>query len=253
MILPAMPHERYAVRRSGEGTKVTGQDPTVRAGPTVEESPLFAGLNAAALKTLRGRAIERRFAADETLFTAGAPARGLFMVLDGSVRVLRARDGRQHVIHHEGRWGTLGEVPLYDGGGYPATAVAATDTRCAIITRETLAAMMVDDARLSWRLLETLAKRVRRLVDRVDALATQDVAARLAAHLLARTTSRDGVAVATLEGTGARLAEDLGTVREVVVRALRALQRDGLVRRLGPRRYELLRIDALRAMADVSG
>jgi CRP/FNR family transcriptional regulator len=219
----------------------------------VEASPLFAGLNAAALRTLRGRAIERHFAADETLFIAGAPARGLFIVLDGSVRVLRARDGRQHVIHHEGRWGTLGEVPLYDGAGYPATAIAATDTRCAIVTRETLAAMMVDDPRLSWRLLETLAARVRGLVDRVDALATQDVAARLAAHLLARSVSRDGMDVATLDGTQVRLAEDLGTVREVVVRALRALQRDGLVRRLGPGRYELLRPDAVRALADVAG
>ena len=113
--------------------------------------------------------------------------------------------------------------------------------------------MMADDPRLSWRLLETLARRVRRLVDRVDALATQDVAARLAAHLLARTITSDGVPVATLEGTQADLAEELGTVREVVVRALRALHRDGLVRRIGPGRYELRHVDALRAMADVAG
>ena len=253
MILAAMPHERYAAPGSGEGTKVTGRGADFPAPPTVEESPLFAGLNAAALKTLRGRAIERHFAADETLFTAGTAARGLFIVLDGSVRVLRARDGRQHVIHHEGRWGTLGEVPLYDGGEYPATAVAATDTRCAIITRETLAAMMVDDPRLSWRLLETLATRVRRLVDRVDALATQDVAARLAAHLIARAVGSQGGTVAAIGGTQAEMAEDLGTVREVVVRVLRAFQRDGLVRRVGPGRYELLRPDTLRAMADVAG
>ena len=253
MILAAMPHECYRAPGSGEGTKVTGVDVTAPVPPAVEESPLFAGLNAAALKTLRGRAIERRFAADETLFTAGSPAGGLFIVLDGSVRVLRARDGRQHVIHHERRWGTLGEVPLYDGGGYPATAVAATDARCAIITRETLAAMMVDDPRLSWRLLETLATRVRRLVDRVDALATKDVAARLAAHLLARAVASEGGYVAKIDGTQAELAEDLGTVREVVVRALRALQREGLMRRVGPGRYELLRPDALRAMADVAG
>lgn len=246
-----MPHGRYAARGSREGTKVTRQAAVAPHAATVEDSPLFGGLNAAALRTLRGRAVERRFTANEVLFSAGAPARGLFIVLDGSVRVLRARDGRQHVIHLEGPWGTLGEVPLYDGGAYPATAVAATDTRCAVVTKETLAAMMVDDPRLSWRLLETLARRVRGLVDRVDALTTRNVAARLAAHLLTRTAPGAETHVALLDGTQAELAEELGTVREVVVRELRSLQRDGVIRRIGPRRYELTRPDALRAIADL--
>jgi CRP/FNR family transcriptional regulator len=219
----------------------------------VEETPLFTGLNASALRTLRGRAVERRFAPDEMLFAAGAPARGLFIVLEGSVRVVRTRDGRQHVIHLEGPSGTLGEVPLYIGGGYPATAIAATDTRCAVIAAETLATMMVEDPRLSWRLLETLARRVRGLVERVDALATQDVATRLAAHLLARTVPVAGTYVATVDGTQVQLAEELGTVREVVVRHLRELQRGGVIRRTAPRRYEVMRLDALRSAAGVDG
>ena len=215
----------------------------------IEETPLFAGLNAAALRTLRSRTVERRFAADEVLFVAGAPLRGLFVILEGSVRVVRTRDGRQHVIHLEGPGGTLGEVPLYAGGGYPATAVAATETRCAVIGRETLATMMVDDPQLSWRLLERLASRVRGLVERVDALATQDVAARLAAHLLATAEVVGGRQVATLRGTQSELAEELGTVREVVVRHLRALQESRVIRQVGRGEYEILRVDALRVTA----
>ena len=216
---------------------------------TVDATPLFAGLNATALRTLRGRSIERHFAADEVLFIAGAPPRGLFVILEGSVRVVRSRDGRQHVIHLEGPGGTLGEVPLYGGGGYPATAIAATATRCAVIPKETLATMLIDDPRLCWRLLEKLARRIRGLVERVDALATQDVAARLAAHILARTAASDARQIATLAGTQAELAEELGTVREVVVRHLQLLQRDGVVRRVARGRYEVLRLDALREAA----
>jgi CRP/FNR family transcriptional regulator len=216
---------------------------------TVDATPLFAGLNAAALRTLRSRAIERRFAADEMLFLAGAPSRGLFVILEGSVRVVRSRDGRQHVIHLEEPGGTLGEVPLYCGGAYPATAIAASETRCAVIGRETLATMMVDDPQLSWRLLEKLAFRVRALVERVDALATLDVAARLAAHILARTDVSGDRQVATLTGTQTELAEELGTVREVVVRQLGALERDGVMRRLTRGRYEILQIDVLREAA----
>ena len=215
----------------------------------LDATPLFSGLNAAALRTLRGRSIERHFASDEVLFIAGAPSRGLFVILEGSVRVVRSRDGRQHVIHLEGPGGTLGEVPLYAGGEYPATAIAAMETRCAVVGKETLQTMMVDDPRLGWRLLEKLARRVRGLVERVDALATQDVAARLAAHILARTAAADGRDVATLAGTQGELAEELGTVREVVVRHLRTLERDGVMRRLARGRYEILRLGALREAA----
>ena len=216
---------------------------------TVEAAPLFAGLNAAALRTLRARSIERSYVAGETLFIAGAPSRGLFVILEGSVRVVRSREGRQHVIHLEGPGGTLGEVPLYVGGGYPATAVAVAVTRCAVLTRQTLATMMVEDPQLSWRLLERLALRVRGLVDRLDGLATQDVASRLAAHILARTALDGEREIAVLTGTQAELAEELGTVREVVVRHLRALLRSGVLRQVGRGRYEVLRVDALREAA----
>ena len=212
---------------------------------------MFDGLNAAALRTLRSRSVERRFATDAVLFIAGAPSRGLFVVLEGFVRVVRTRGGRQHVIHIEGPGGTLGEVPLYVGGGYPATAVAAAPTRCAVIGRETLGAMIANDPQLAWRLLERLATRVRGLVDRIDALATQDVAARLAAHLLARVESDGKRHLTALGGTQMQLAEELGTVREVVVRHLRLLQGAGVLRRTGRGRYEILGIDALRAAAGV--
>ena len=234
-----------------EGTKVTGgSNPHASGSMTVDATPLFAGLNPAALRTLRARAVERHFAADEVLFIAGAPSRGLFVILEGSVRVVRTRGGRQHVIHLEGPGGTLGEVPLYGGGGgYPATAVAAAPTRCAVVGKDTLATMMVDDPQLSWRLLEKLARRVRGLVDRVDALATQDVAARLAAYILARTTAVGDMTIAVIGGTQGDLAEELGTVREVVVRHLRGLERAGIMRRLSRGRYEILQLSALRDAA----
>ena len=242
----------YVAPWAGEGTKVTPGTPSpTKPMMSVEDAPLFAGLNAAALRTLRSRSVERRFATDEVLFIAGAPSRGLFVVLEGSVRVVRTRAGRQHVIHTEAPGGTLGEVPLYVGGGYPATAVAAAPTRCAVIGREAVGAMIANDPQLAWRLLERLATRVRGLVDRIDALATQDVAARLAAHLLARVESDGKRHLTALGGTQMQLAEELGTVREVVVRQLRVLQQAGVLRRAGRGRYEILRIDALRAAAGV--
>src|SRR3954453_14745730 len=84
----------------------------------------------AARRALLAGAVERRLGAGEVLFLAGAPARGLFVVLEGRVRVVRGAGGRPHVIHEETAGGTLGEVPMFEGSTYPATAVAAEPTRC---------------------------------------------------------------------------------------------------------------------------
>ena len=216
-------------------------------------TPFFSDLSPAALEALVGRATERHFANDEVLFTAGSESRGLFVILEGKVRVLRgAPDGRQRVVHVEGPGGTLGEVPLFEGAsspGYPATAVAAAATRCAVVGRDALAAAMRVDPDVAWLLLRRLASRVRTLVEQLDRLAARDVGARLAEYLLARPAdSVEGLL--TLGATQLRVAEELGTVREVLVRELRQLRSDGLLRSAGRGKYAILDRNALEERAN---
>ena len=208
----------------------------------------FAGLGAPALRELAARATERRYDAGETLFTVGTPAGGLHVVVEGRVRVLQISSGRQRVVHVEGEGGTLGEIPLFAGGGYPATAVAAEPTRCLIIGREAIGAAMTRDPAVAWIFLERLALRVRHLVERLDGLAARNVTARLASHVLQRDAGR-GRPV-SLGGTQLQVAEELGTVREVVVRSLRALRESGVVRVAGRGRYVVADAAALRRIAD---
>ena len=101
-------------------------------------APLFADTPADGVAARARHAVERSFAPGEGLFLAGAEPRGLHVVLEGRVRVVRARGDRQHVVHTEGAGGTLGEVPLFAGGSYPSTAVAAEPTRCAVLSRDEL-------------------------------------------------------------------------------------------------------------------
>lgn len=202
----------------------------------------LSGLSTAARRELAARAVTRRFRKGDVLWHRRDEPRGLFIVLDGSVRVVRGSAGRQTVLHREGPGGTLGEVPLFGGGTYPATALADEPTECLVLSRAAIEAAIGRDPRLASLLLGRLSGRVRELAGRLERITTQPVVRRLAEYLLRRPT-RAG-ATFSLGQSQAKVAEDLGTVREVVVRELRALVARGAIRRVGAGRYQV--VDPLR-------
>lgn len=208
----------------------------------------FAGVPAAVLEALARRARQARFAAGEVLFAAGDPPRGWFVVLEGRVRVMAGSDDRRHVVHTEGPGGTLGEVPLFGDTTHPATGIAAEPTRCAVFTRADLEAAIGETPAVAFLLLGRMAHRVRHLVERLDGRTAQGVQARLAAFLLARPPLVRTPAV-SIGMTQQALAEELGTVREVVARELRALARKGLIRSAGGGRWLLVDRPALELLA----
>jgi CRP/FNR family transcriptional regulator len=215
----------------------------------LDELPLFADLAPATRAKLSAGSALRHFAAGATLFRAGDAVTGLYVVLSGRVRVVRSRDGRQSVVHTEEAGGTLAEVPLFAGGGLPATAIAEVDTRCLHIPKELLAQVMRHDPDVAQLFLRRLALRVRQVVDRLDRLSTQSVMGRLASLLLARANGAAGQPF-TLGMTQAAAAEELGTVREVLVRAIATLRREGLVDAAGRGRFVVRNVDALRRRAE---
>ncbi|HEU0298120.1 MAG TPA: Crp/Fnr family transcriptional regulator [Longimicrobium sp.] len=190
--------------------------------------PLFQHLNAGAVRELAARSTIREFEAGEVLWHAGMEPRGFFVVIEGVVRVVRVVHGRQHVVHVEGPGGTLGEVALFEGQPYPATAIANRRTVCVAVTRDGVLAAVRQDPELAFSLLGRLAARVRHVIGRLDGLAARSVRARLAGYLLER-KERSGKDVFTLGGSHATVAEELGTVREVLGRNLRGLRDRGLI------------------------
>lgn len=202
--------------------------------------PLLRTAPRSALEALVTLATERSYTTDQVIFTAGSAANGLYLVMEGGVRVVRGRRDRQHVIHVEKSGGTLGEVPLFAGGGYPATAIASEPTRCIILSHAALRAAIGSSPEFAFLLLERLAQRVRGLVDRLDRVTSQTVPARLARYLLDRRRTGAPDQVVSLGLTQAQLAEELGTVREIVVRSLRALCEQRLIARAANGTYRII-------------
>jgi len=208
--------------------------------------PLFQGASLAVVTALAKRATVVNAAADEVLFVTNSESRGWWIVLEGKVRVVRGDGARQHVVHTEGPGGTLGEVPLVSGGTHPATAIAAEPTSCALFTRAALEAAIREAPPIAFLLARRLGERVRRLVDRLDERSAHSVHARLAEFLLSRPMQRSSI---SLGMTQQAVAEELGTVREVVSREIRAFVKRGSIQPIGNGRYRIVDVDSLRRAA----
>jgi CRP-like cAMP-binding protein len=212
------------------------------------QHPLLKGAKPSTIAMLNSNMRRTEWRASQVLFHRGDPPVGLILILEGSVRVIRELNGRRYVLHTEGAGGALGEVPLFDHATMPATAIAVERTLGGRIPSEVVHRAIEDDTLLAARLLERLARRARHLADRLERLTLFSVGKRIAASLL-ELSERSTNGEITLGMTQEQFAEELGTVREVLVREIGTLVRDGTLLSIGRGRFRLQNPFALRAQA----
>lgn len=210
--------------------------------------PYLASVPRGELGRLAGRCAWRTIARGGSVFREGEPARGLFVITEGRVKLSRLSPaGREQVLHVEGAGASLGEVPVFDGGGYVATAVALTAARLLFVERQALFALCRRRPDVALGIIAVLARRLRRFAALIEDLSLRDVTERLAGFLLAE-ASRAGADGVFEIGTQDEVAARLGTVRELVSRSLVRLTRAGLIARSN-RRVRLLDPARVRRLA----
>ncbi|MBI3843297.1 MAG: Crp/Fnr family transcriptional regulator [Planctomycetes bacterium] len=198
---------------------------------------------------------ERRLSKGEVLVEEGDPGDKFFVVKTGAVNVFKSSsDGRIQILETLRSRGFLGLIPALDGGPYPAGASAREDATILEIQRAQLLDLIRSRPEIGITLLSSLASRQRRLVEQVAALSLRSVKSRVAAFLLDRAYTHgvrreDGVFF-ELGVTQDELASRLGTVREIVSRALRALKEESVIRQ---DRDAVTVVDIHRLAATVAG
>lgn len=217
--------------------------------------PIFAELETSAINRLAGRCVTRSVSAGHLLFATGETCRGLYIIASGRVRIYRTSpEGREQVLHVEGPGRTVAELPLFDGGVYPASAVTLERTRLVFLPRPDFEQLYRANPDIAHAVIRGLGRRLRHLVQVTQTLAFRDVAARLA-MLLADYADRIGTPLAgggvqlTLERTQEELSLEIGTARESVSRAYRQLKRRGLIEPLGGHNLRIPDVERLRALA----
>ena len=198
----------------------------------LRKTPLFASLSDDETQALRRRVSSKRYDRGELLFSAGDACRGLFIVGRGKIRIFKlSASGREQTLAIEGPGSSFAELPVFDGGNYPASAAASEDAEVLFISRKDFQDFCREHPDVGLKVIAVVGSRLRRLVGIIEDLSFTTIRQRLIALILrlaqtSATHSSEGVHVA-LTKSQQDLAAELGTVRELISRNLGRLQAEG--------------------------
>jgi CRP/FNR family transcriptional regulator len=197
--------------------------------------PIFAELTPAQLSFLTQRVVPRHYEPGEMIFAEGDPCAGLYVVESGHIRIFKSSSGgREQVLSIDGPGSSVAELPVFDGGNYPASASAVDKAALLLVRKQDFHALCLAHPEVALKVLRVVGARLRRLVGIIEELSFTTVRRRLASFL-ARLARRDGKRGAegieiTLPASNQELAAQIGTVRELVSRNLSRLQQEGILK-----------------------
>ena len=226
-------------------------DAPASAKEILKKTPLFAALDDSELNSLAERSGIRPFDTGEILFSEGDACAGLYIVVTGRIRIYKtSMGGREQVLTLEGPGSSIAELPVFDGGPYPASASALAPSEMLFISRADLRAICLEHPEVSLKLLQVVGARLRRLVGIIEELSFTTVRHRLISWILREATaegraSERGI-VFDLRASQQELAAHIGTVRELVSRNLARLQAQSFIEMNG-REITVLDMEGLKA------
>jgi CRP-like cAMP-binding protein len=197
--------------------------------------PYFAGLAREPLEELAQRWSERRYRPRATIFLKGNRSDGLYVVLSGRVATFTTSpDGRQQVLHAFGPGRTFGDIAAFDDGLHPGTAQAWLASTVALIPRADMQRVLATHPQAILPALRLFAARLRAFTQIVEDMSLRPVVSRIAGLLIdlahGNPTLVEDAASLAPRLTQYQIAMMIGSVREVVQRELKVLERAGAIR-----------------------
>ena len=220
----------------------------------LSRAPIFADLSEEELAALARRTVSNHVKAGELLFAEGDPCQGFFIVESGEVKIFKtAVTGREQILTVERPGDSVAELPVFDGGPYPASAMAVAESTLLFISKRDFRAVVLEHPEVALKVLKTVGLRLRRLVGLIEELSFTTVRSRLVTLLVRLVRTEGQPTERGMELTlppNQELASNIGTVRELISRNISRLQVEGLIR-LDGKRLIVPDVDALAACVDV--
>jgi CRP-like cAMP-binding protein len=220
----------------------------------LKQIPYFASLPRGEVREVLALLRERHYRAREAIFRKGDRCEGLCIVLSGRIRtVTTSLEGREQVLKVFGPGRTFADIPVFDDEPLPADAVAATESTVAVLSQADLLDVLRRHPEVSLDVIRLFASRLRAYKVMVEDLSLRDVVARVARLLrdraLGQATLVEDSASVSLRCTQHEVAVMVGSVREVVQRALKTLEHAGLIQ-MARGRIRVIDVEGLHVWID---
>lgn len=205
------------------------------------------------IKQLADAAEVRKAPRGAPLFSEGQPGEGLFVIRTGEVKLTKSgKDGREQILYLARPGRPVVEGIRFDGGNYPASAVAMRAASAILVPNDALSSIGDRRPQVLRAILDLRARRADRNLALVSDLSLRTVPARLASFLctlVAHRTARGEDAYNLVRDlTTETVAGRLGTVREEISRGLAYLEREGALK-VSPDLIEVVNLERLEEIA----
>ena len=154
---------------------------------------LFSGLADSEMDFLAPRVVPRKFSPGQIIFNEGDPCSGLYVVASGQVRIFKtSAGGREQVLSIDGPGSSIAELPVFDGGNYPASVAAIDDATLLFVSKKDFQELCLTHPQVALKVLRVVGARLRRLVGIIEELSFTTLRHRLAAFLVRLVTVKAG-------------------------------------------------------------
>lgn len=197
----------------------------------IENSLLFEGLQNSYLDDITSISIEKKFGRGQSIFFEGDEGSGFYMVESGKVKIFKVSPaGKEHILHIFGPGEPFGEVPVFHGQPFPATAEALVATTCIYFPRDRFIQLVEGNPAIALNMLAVLSMRLRRFAGQIESLSLKEVPARLANYLLYLSEEQHNTDQVKLDIAKGQLASLLGTIPETLSRIFSKMTEAGFIR-----------------------
>ncbi len=208
--------------------------------------PTLAGLPADRIASLLQPQAVMKIPAGSQVFAEHQPCRGFPLVLEGSIKVVKqATSGRELLLYRVAPGGSciISSSCLLGHSDYNARGIAETPLTLLALPVPSFAALMIESTPFRDFVFHLFAERISELMQLVEEVAFARLDQRLAKLILARNE-------VSLNVTHQQLADELGSVREIVSRLLKGFVAQGLVS-LGREQLSITDREGLQKIASV--
>lgn len=191
--------------------------------------PYFAGVDATLVQVVARQAVQQQYDAGQVVFLEGEQNDALYIVQQGWLKAVKtSSDGRELVLHFIGPGEVFNTISVFVETANPATVIALESTTVWCVQRETILELLDAHPKMARIIIEHLAAHILRLVMTVEDLSLRTIEARLARYLLEQ--APEALLQRPRWATQAEIANRLGTVPDVLHRALQNLVKANLIR-----------------------